>query len=84
MHEILDHRFGVGKQPYAVNSILGWTIRGPCRVKGTNSKCVEVLGTQGSSLVDELAKFYEVEFKEIGDPEERSLSLDDRNVLLAA
>ena len=57
VHEILDQRVGVVKQPYAVKSVLGWTIRGPCGVKGTNLKCVNVLGTQESSLVDELAKF---------------------------
>ena len=84
VHEILDQRVGVGKQPYAVKSVLGWTIRGPLGVKGTNLKCVNVLETQERSLVDELVKFYEAEFKELGDPEERSLSLDDRNVLLAA
>ena len=52
VHEILDQRIGVSKQPYVVKSVLGWTIRGLCGVKGTNIKCVNILGTQESSLVD--------------------------------
>ena len=45
-HSILEQRIGVGKQPYAVRSALGWLIRGPCGGKATNTKCVNYLGVE--------------------------------------
>ena len=42
---------------------------------------MNLVGAEGDSLVERLAKYYELEFRDMGDPEERSLSLNDRKVL---
>ena len=81
VHEVIEQRIGVGRQPYAVKTILGWIFRGPTGVKGVNVKQVNLIGVEEDSLVDKLAKFYELEFKELGNPDKRSSSLNDRKVL---
>ena len=61
VHEVLEQRMGVGKQPYAVKMIPGWILRGPSGVRDVDMKKVNFV-----ALVEMLAKYYELEFKDMG------------------
>ena len=58
VHEVLEQRMSVGKQPYAVKTILGWVLRGPSGVRGVDMKRVNFVGAEEDSLVERLAKYY--------------------------
>ena len=47
---------GVGKQPYAVKTILGWVLRGPSGMRGVGMKKVNFVGAEEDSFIERLAK----------------------------
>lgn len=79
-HEVLDQRVGYGKQPYAVKTHFGWTLRGPCSSEPTKVRCVNSLGTEEESLSSTLSRFFELEFRD-EDPNQRAHSVEDRLAL---
>ncbi|CAH8650301.1 unnamed protein product, partial [Schistosoma rodhaini] len=75
-HWVLDQRLGGRKNPYAVKTLLGWTVFGPASFSGSKKKvsnCMSKLQT----IEDQFRKLYDVEFTDVYSSD-KSPSVDDR------
>ena len=77
---VLDERRGDRKQPFAIKSVLGWTLSGP---SGSSSSLPEEVGVGfvlASDLMDQVKKFWETDFGDslIESPKSRGDSVEDR------
>lgn len=78
-HWVLDQRLGGRKNPYAVKTLLGWTVFGPTSFSGLKKKvsnCMSKLQT----LEDQFRKLYDVEFADVYSSD-KSPSVEDRSAI---
>ncbi len=77
VHQILDQRCGGRGQPFATRSPLGWVIRGPMDRDRAGLRINAINWTTDQLLV----RLYDADFRELSDPEEPALSLEDDKAL---
>ncbi|CAH8464629.1 unnamed protein product [Schistosoma bovis] len=75
-HWVLDQRLGGRKSPYAVKTLLGWTVFGPASYPEYRKRVVNHT-SKIQTLENEIRKPYDVEFSDAYSSD-KSLSVDDK------
>ncbi|KAH9578545.1 hypothetical protein MS3_00004738 [Schistosoma haematobium] len=75
-HWVLDQRLGGRKNPYAVETLLGWTVFGPASYSEYRKRVVNHT-SKLQTLENEIRKLYDVEFSDAYSSD-KSLSVDDK------
>jgi hypothetical protein len=69
-----------GKGPYAVKTILGWTINGPLERNRTGRRCANFIRCD-ADLDDQFKKFCDMEFNEVALDNKFEMSTEDQCAL---
>lgn len=78
---VLEERRGRKKEPYAVKSILGWTLVGPTEHRKESNFNVNFVRLEDQMLQQQVEKFWKTDFGDsIADPKS-ALSVEDRRAL---
>ncbi|CAH8818888.1 unnamed protein product [Schistosoma curassoni] len=75
-HWVLDQRLGGRKSPYAVKTLLGWTVFGPASYPEYRKRVVNHT-SKIQTLENEIRKLYDVEFSDVYS-NDKSASLEDK------
>ncbi|CAH8529704.1 unnamed protein product [Schistosoma bovis] len=75
-HWVLDQRLGGRKNPYAVKTLLGWTVFGPASCPEYRRSVVNHT-SKVQTLENEISELYDVEFSDAYSSN-KSLSVDDK------
>ncbi|CAH8641973.1 unnamed protein product [Schistosoma margrebowiei] len=78
-HWVLDQRLGGRKNPYAVKTLLGWTVFGPASYPEYRKRIVNHT-SKIQTLENEIRKFYDSEFSDAYS-NNKSLSVDDKTAI---
>ncbi|CAH8612557.1 unnamed protein product [Schistosoma margrebowiei] len=78
-HWVLDQRLGGRKSPYAVKTLLGWTVFGPALCSEYRKRVVNHT-SKLQTLENEIRKPYDVEFSDVYS-NDKSLSVDDKTAI---
>ena len=70
-----------GKGPYAVKTILGWTINGPLVKNGTFRHCANFIRSY-PDLDDQFKKFCDMEFNEVAADSKLEMPVEDLHALV--
>ncbi|CAL8092927.1 unnamed protein product [Calicophoron daubneyi] len=76
-HWILEQRIGRRGEPFAEQTMLGWTLRGPCGADATRAKAVNYIGVAEVSIDDCFRNMCEKEFQDPDNSENASLLVAD-------
>ncbi len=76
----LDERRGKRGEPYAVKSLLGWTVIGPVRPGTADRKCVNFIQCDDTSLERKLEQFWKHDFCDVTMTKD-SMSQEDKRAL---
>ena len=80
-HWVLDERRGRRKEPYAVKTLLGWTLMGPVEHKGREDFHVNFINREDISLQTQVERMFQMEFNETNAKSTAEMSLEDRKAL---
>ncbi|CAH8548192.1 unnamed protein product [Schistosoma haematobium] len=75
-HWVLDQRLGGRKGPYAVKTLLGWTVFGPASYPEYRKRVVNHT-SKIQALENEIRKLYDVEFSDVYS-NDKSVSIEDK------
>ncbi|CAH8650652.1 unnamed protein product [Schistosoma curassoni] len=75
-HWVLDQRLGGRKSPYAVKTLLGWTVFGPASYPEYRKRVVNHT-SKIQALENEIRKLYDVEFSDVYS-NDKSVSIEDK------
>ncbi|CAH8590988.1 unnamed protein product [Schistosoma margrebowiei] len=78
-HWVLDQRLGGRKSPYAVKTLLGWTVFGPALCSEYRKRVVNHT-SKLQTLENGIRKRYDVEFSDVYS-NDKSLSVDDKTAI---
>ncbi|XP_028404802.1 uncharacterized protein LOC114527367 [Dendronephthya gigantea] len=80
-HWVLDQRRGRRKEPYAVKTLLGWTLMGPARTEEPEKFHVHFINREDNNLQDQLERMFQMEFSETDAISTTEMSMEDRKAL---
>ncbi|CAH8498883.1 unnamed protein product [Schistosoma mattheei] len=75
-HWVLDQRLGGRKNPYAVKTLLGWTVFGPASYSEHRKRVVNHT-SKLQTLENEIRKLYDVEFSD-DNSKDKSVSIENK------
>ena len=79
-HWVLEQRLGGRKHPYAVRTLLGWVIFGPSSYTTYQTRSVNCVTAEESTLTDQLMKMYDAEFADV-QLLDKGISADDADAV---
>ena len=80
-HWVIEQRLGRRKQPYAVRTLLGWTLVGPTGTARDNKVHVNLVNSDQEVLSEQLHRMYNAEFNESPYSVSETMSIEDRRAL---
>ncbi|CAH8464754.1 unnamed protein product [Schistosoma turkestanicum] len=78
-HWVLEQRLGGRKAPYAIKTLLGWTVFGPTSYSEYRKRVVNHI-SNAHDLEDQIRKLYDVEFADVYSSD-KSASVEDQIAL---
>ena len=82
-HWCMEQRLGQRKQPYAVRTLLGWTLVGPMGSCEDTNTHVNMINTEQEAIAEQLERMYNSDFNESSLTGAQAMSQNDRRALSA-
>ena len=80
-HWVLDQCHGGRKEPYAIQTPLGWTLMGPIGSESSQEFQVNFVESQDNSLQRQFERVMQMDFSESNDYMAKEMSLEDQRAL---